>query len=58
LIIHVENEIKRGLSKKELIKSATDVVPGSNPQWKGEGLGRTYASAYDEISYYQALQDQ
>lgn len=58
LIIHVENEIKRGLSKKELIKSATDVVPGSNPQWKGEGLGRTYASAYNEISYYLALQDQ
>lgn len=58
LIIHVENEIKRGKSKKEIIKEATDVVPGSNPQWKGEGLARTYASAYDEISYYQALQDQ
>jgi glyoxylase-like metal-dependent hydrolase (beta-lactamase superfamily II) len=58
LIIHVENEIKRGKSKKEIIKSATDVVPGSNPQWKGEGLARTYAAAYDEISYYQALQDQ
>jgi cyclase len=58
LIIHIENEIKRGKSKKEIIKSATDVVPGSNPQWKGEGLARTYAAAYDEISYYQALQDQ
>lgn len=57
LVVYIENEIKRGKSKKEIIKGATDVVPGSNPQWKGEGLARTYAAAYDEISYYQALQD-
>jgi cyclase len=57
LIIHVENEIKRGKEKKDIVKAATDVVPGSNPQWKGEGLSRTYAAVYDEVSYYQALQD-
>lgn len=57
LITHIENEIKRGKTKKDIIKAATDVVPGANPQWKGEGLSRTYASAYDEISYIQAMQD-
>lgn len=58
LIVHIENEIKRGKSKKEILKDATDVVPGANPQWKGEGLSRTYAAAYDEISFIQAMQDQ
>ena len=58
LITYIENEIKSGKTKKEIVKSAGDVVPGANPQWKGEGLSRTYAAAYDEISYYQAMQDE
>lgn len=57
LFTYVENEVKRGKIKKDVVKSAGNIVPNSNPQWKGEGLDRTYAAVYDEIIYLQTLED-
>ena len=57
LYVHVENEIKRGKAKKDVVKEAGEMVPNANPQWKGEGLDRTYAAVYDEIIYLQTQED-
>ena len=50
LLIFVENEIKRGKPKKEIIKNTS--IPG-NPQWKGEGIEKILGAAFDEITYLE-----
>jgi hypothetical protein len=50
LLIFVENEIKRGKTKKDIIKATT--IPGT-PQWKGEGIDKILGSAYDELTYFE-----
>jgi len=50
LLIFVENEIKRGKTKKDIIKNTG--IPGT-PQWKGEGIEKILGTAYDEITYFE-----
>ncbi len=47
LLEFAEKEIKAGKTKEELIK--TTVLPFTT-EWKGDGLGRPLAAAYDELT--------
>jgi glyoxylase-like metal-dependent hydrolase (beta-lactamase superfamily II) len=50
LLIYVENEIKKGTLKKEIVKATA--IPGT-PQWKGDGLEKVLGAAYDELTYFE-----
>jgi glyoxylase-like metal-dependent hydrolase (beta-lactamase superfamily II) len=47
LLIFTENEIKKGKPKKDIIKNSA--IPGT-PEWRGDGLDRTLAAAFDELT--------
>jgi len=43
----VDNQIKAGKSKEEILKSTE--IPGS-PEWKGDGIERPLTAAYEELA--------
>lgn len=44
---YVDNEIKAGKSKEEILKATG--IPGA-PEWKGEGIERPLTAAYEELT--------
>ncbi len=48
---YVEAQIKAGKMKDDIAKATTE-IPGSCPQWKGDGIARPLTAAWEELSPY------